>query len=89
MQFKKIWKEKNLFYKILLILGFIISITVIVLSFLAILGIYNKGFNLAVFLLGTLMVIQAIENYKINKKLTYYSLIVSVFIFLIFLFYFF
>ena len=89
MQLKKIWKEKNLFYKILLILGFIISITVIVLSFLAILGIYNKGFNLAVFLSGTLMLIQAIENYKINKKLTYYSLIVSVFIFLIFLFYFF
>ncbi len=89
MQLKKIWKEKNLFYKILLILGFIISITVIVLSFLAILGIYNKGFNLAVFLSGTLMLIQAIENYKINKKLAYYSLIVSVFIFLIFLFYFF
>ena len=84
MKLKKIWKERSLFYKILLILGLVISISIIILAILQLLGIYDEAINIFEPLLGVLMIIQAIENFKINKKLAVYSILVAIFIFLVF-----
>ena len=77
------WNNKTLPFKILTIFGIIISITVIVLSLLQIFNIWDKAINVFEPLLGVLMIIQAIENWKTHKALAYYSLFVAFFIFVV------
>lgn len=80
------WEEKSLFMKILTVIGFIMSISIIVLTFLQIFNIWDKAINIFEPLLGFLMLIQAIENWKSNKKTAYYSLFVAIFIFIVAIF---
>ncbi|MCM1370660.1 MAG: hypothetical protein NC181_02050 [Clostridium sp.] len=80
------WEQKTLFMKILTIVGFIISASVIILSFLQIFDIWDKAINIFEPLLGVLMLIQTIENWNSNKKTAYYSLFVAIFIFIVAIF---
>ena len=80
---KKSQEQKPLFMKTLSIISFAISIIVIVLSFLQIFGIWDKAINIFEPLLGVLMLIQTIENWKTNKKVAYISLFVTIVIFII------
>lgn len=75
------WKEEPLFLKILSIIGIIITIAIIILAFMQILNIWEN--DIFEPLLGILMIIQAIENWNINRKLSYYSLFVAIFIFIV------
>ena len=77
------WKEKTVFLKILEIVGIVISISIIVLAFMQLLNIWDKAINVFEPLLGVLMIIQAIENWNINRKMSYSSLFVAIFIFIV------
>ena len=79
----KDWNEKTIPFKILTIFGLIISVTIIVLALMQIFNIWDKAINVFEPLLGILMLIQAIENWKTNRATAYFSLFIAIFIFLI------
>lgn len=79
----KDWNKKTLPLKILTIIGVVISVTVIVLSFMQIFNVWDKAINIFEPLLGILMLIQAIENWKSNRSTAYFSLFVAIFIFIV------
>ena len=79
----KDWDKKTMPFKILTIFGLIISITIIVLSLMQIFNIWDKAINVFEPLLGVLMIIQAIENWKTNRATAYFSLFVAIFMFLV------
>ena len=79
----KDWNKKAIPFKILTIFGLIISITIIILSILQIFNVWNKAINVFEPLLGVLMLIQTIENWKTNKSTAYFSLFVAIFIFIV------
>lgn len=79
----KDWNKKTISFKILTILGLIISITIIFLSLLQIFNAWDKAINVFEPLLGVLMLIQTIENWKTNKSIAYFSLFVAFFIFVV------
>lgn len=79
----KDWNKKTVPFKILTIVGLIISVTIIVLSFIQIFNVWDKAINVFEPLLGVLMIIQAIENWKANKSIAYFSLFVAIFIFIV------
>ena len=79
----KDWNKKTLPLKIMTIIGFIISITVIILSLIQIFDTWDKAINIFEPLLGVLMLIQTIENWKTNRSTAYFSLFVAIFIFIV------
>ena len=79
----KDWDKKTIPFKILTIFGLIISITIIVLALMQIFNIWDKAINVFEPLLGVLMIIQAIENWKTSRATAYFSLFVAIFIFLV------
>ena len=79
----KDWNKKTIPFKILTILGLIISVTIIVLALMQIFNIWDKAINVFEPLLGVLMIIQTIENWKTNRLIAYFSLFVAIFIFLV------
>lgn len=79
----KDWNKKTLPFKILTILGLIISITIIALAIMQIFNVWDKAINVFEPLLGILMIIQAIENWKTNRSTAYFSLFVAIFIFVV------
>lgn len=79
----KYWNQKTLPFKILTLIGVIISITVVILAFMQIFNVWDKAINIFEPLLGVLMLIQTIENWKTNKSIAYFSLFVAIFIFVV------
>ncbi len=79
----KEWNKKTLLSKILTIIGFIISITVIILAILHIFNVWNNAIYVYEPLTGILMLIQAIEYWPKNKKVAYISLFAAIFIFIV------
>lgn len=79
----KDWNKKALSLKVLTIIGAIISIAVIILSLMQIFNVWDKAINIFEPLLGALMIIQAIENWKTNRSTAYFSLFVAIFIFIV------
>ena len=79
----KDWDKKTIPFKILTIFGLIISVTIVVLALMQIFNIWDNAINVFEPLLGVLMIIQAIENWKTNSSTAYFSLFVAIFIFLV------
>lgn len=77
-------KQRN--EKILTVLGLICSISIIILAVLQILDIWNRTIDLIEILLGVLMLIQTIQNWKRNREVAFISLAAAIFIFLISIF---
>ncbi len=82
MTFKD-WHKKTLSLKILTVTGCIIAIAVIILSLIQIFNIWDKAINIFEPLLGVLMLLQTIENWKDNRPAAYFSLFVAIFIFVV------
>ncbi len=76
----KEWNKKTLFEKVISIVGVIISITIIILAFLQIFNVWRNSIYVYEPLLGILMLIQAVQNWKKNKTVAYISLFASIFI---------
>ena len=86
---KSIWIQKSTSEKILSLFVSICSIIIIVLAFIQILGIWENSINVFEPLLGVVILIQAIQNWKKNKIVAIFSLCASIFIFLVAIFIFF
>ncbi len=88
MIFKE-WNKKTMLSKVLTVVGFIISITIIILSFLQIFSVWDNAIYIYEPLAGILMLIQTIEYWNKNKSVAYISLFASIFIFAVAIFIFF
>lgn len=77
------WNKRTLQLKALTIIGAVISIAVIILSLMQIFNVWDEAINIFEPLLGALMIIQAIENWKTNRSTAYFSLFVAIFIFIV------
>ena len=83
---RDIWSQKQTYEKVLSVMGIICSIIIIILACMQILGIWKTAINVFEPLLGMLMLIQAIQNWKKNKVVAIFSLCVAIFIFLVTIF---
>ncbi len=79
----KEWNKKTLLSKILTIIGFIVSITVIILAILNIFILWNNAIYVYEPLIVVLILIQAKEYWQKNKKVAYISLFAAIFIFIV------
>ncbi len=78
--------QKQTDKNVLKIMSNICSISIIILVFIQILGIWKNAIYVFQPLLGVLMLIQAIQNWKKNKLVTILSLCAAILIFLVTIF---
>ena len=83
---RTIWIQKNTGEKVLSVIATICSVIIIVLACIQILGIWENAINVFEPLLGVVILVQAIQNWKKNKIVAIFSLCASIFIFLVSIF---
>lgn len=83
---RDIWNQKQTYEKVLSVMGIICAISIIILACMQILGIWKTAVNIFEPLLGVLILIQAIQNWKKNKAVAIFSLCVAIFVFLVSIF---
>lgn len=83
-----IWSQKRTDEKVLYVLSNICSIIIIILVCMQVLGIWKTAKNIFTPLLGVVMLIQTIQNWKKNKSVANISLCAAIliFVFSIFIF---
>jgi len=77
---RDIWSQKQTNDKVLSVISMICSISIIILACMQILGIWRTAINVFEPLLGVLMLIQAIQNWKKNKDVAKVSLFAAILI---------
>lgn len=77
------WKEKTTGDKVITILGLVCSSLVIILSSLQLTDVWDKGNNVVGPLLGVLLLLQAIRNWKEQRIIAIFSFCVAIYIFVI------
>lgn len=80
---RDIWRQNQTDEKVLNIISSICSISIIILVFMQILGIWKTAINAFEPLLGVLMLIQAIQNWKKNRVVAIISLCAAILTFLV------
>ncbi|WPC42755.1 hypothetical protein [Clostridium sp. JS66] len=75
------WDQKQTDEKVLYVLSSICSISIIILASIQILGVWKTEINVVEPLLGVLMLIQTIQNWKKNKPVARISLCAAIIIF--------
>lgn len=75
------WNKKQTDEKVLSVFSNICSISIIVLVFMQILGVWKTAANVFEPLIGVLMLIQTIQNWKKNKEIDKISLCAAILIF--------
>lgn len=83
---RDMWNQKQINKKVLNVMSNICSISIIILVFIQIFGIWKNAIYVFEPLLGVLMLIQAIHNWKKNKLVTILSLCAAILIFLVTIF---
>lgn len=78
---RQIWNQKQTHEKVITVMGIACSISIIILAFMQVLGIWQNAINVFEPLLGVLMVIQTIQNWKKNKAVAMISLCAAILIF--------
>lgn len=79
--FKKVWEQLPQKDRILMVLITVFSFAVIVLAFTHLLGVWNDAIYVYEPLMGVVMVLQAIQNWKRNKVVSILSLCAALFVF--------
>lgn len=74
-------KEKSTVDKVMLILRIITSIVVVVFASLQLFGVWERAINFAVPLMGVMLLIQSIQEWKQHRGVAVFSLSAAVFIF--------
>lgn len=87
-KFRNIWNQAQANKKVLSIISSICSIIILALAFMQIFGIWKTAAKIFEPLLGVLMLIQTIQNWKKNKVVAIVSLCAAIliFVFSIFIF---
>ncbi|MDD3224968.1 MAG: hypothetical protein PHX70_09780 [Clostridium sp.] len=78
---KSRWSKKQADEKVLYVLSSICSISIIILACMQILGIWKTASNVFAPLMGVLMLIQTIQNWKKNRSVAKVSLCAAILIF--------
>ena len=78
----KNWNSKSTLEKVLVVLRMIISIIVMIAALIQLLGIWDTAINVAVPLLGILMIVQSIQEWKTNRGAAILSICSAIFIFI-------
>lgn len=78
---KKRWNEKTSIEKVLVIMRIVISIIVMVAAIIQLLGVWDKAINIAVPLLGILMIVQSIQEWKTSRGVAILGICSAIFIF--------
>ena len=81
MEGKIKWNEMIDSNKIMLIIRIIVSICVVALASLQLFGVWDKAINVAAPLMGVVLVIQAIQNWRQRRSVAVFELCASIFIF--------
>lgn len=77
---RDIWSQKQINEKVLSVISSICSISIIILACMQIFGVWKTAANVFEPLLGVLMLIQAIQNWKKNKVVAIVSLCAAILI---------
>ena len=75
------WNEMTVSAKAMIIVRIVASIGVIVLATLQLLGIWDKAINLAAPLIGVVLLIQSIQEWKQHRGVAIFGLCAALFIF--------
>ena len=75
------WSKKQTNEKVLYVIGVICSISIIILACMQILGLWKNAANVFEPLLGVLMLVQTIQNWKKNKAVAKVSLCAAILLF--------
>ena len=78
----KNWNEREKLDKAIIIIRIIISIIVIIIAAVQLLGIVDNAINLAVPLLGVLILVQSIQEWKTSRGIAMLGLCSALFIFI-------
>jgi len=79
--FKQVWAQLPIKEKVLMVLITTFSLIVIVLAMTQVLGLWNDATYVYVPLMGVVMVLQAIQNWKRNRVVSIFSLVAALFVF--------
>lgn len=75
------WNEKSTADKVMLIARIIASIGVVAFALLQLFGIWDKAINLAAPLIGVVLLLQSIQEWKSKRGVAIFGLCAAVFIF--------
>ena len=78
---KSNWKEKSTLGKVMLVARLLASVGVIVFALLCLLEIWNKAINVSVPLMGVVLVLQSIQEWKKHRGIAILGLCTALFIF--------
>ena len=78
---KRNWKELSNAEKLMLTVRIAASILVVVFAALQLLGVWDKAINLAAPLMGTVLLIQSVQEWKKQRRVAIFGLCAALFIF--------
>lgn len=81
--FRKGWKQLPKKERLLMVLITVFSFAVIALAMMHLLGVWNDAIYVYEPLMGVVMVLQAIQNWKRNKVVSIWSLCAALFVFVV------
>lgn len=78
---KRKWRELPLADKFMLSVRVVASILVVALASLQLLGVWDKAINLAAPLMGVVLLIQSVQEWKEHRRVAIFGLCAALFIF--------
>ena len=78
---KRKWKEMPAADKFMLIVRIVASILLVVFAALQLLGVWDKAINLAAPLMGIVLLIQSVQEWKKQRGVAIFGLCAALFIF--------
>lgn len=75
------WNEMTVSTKFMIIVRIVASIGVLVFATLQLLGVWDKAINLAAPLIGVVLLIQSIQEWKQHRGIAVFGLCAALFIF--------
>lgn len=78
---KRKWRDLSQADKFMLIVRVIASIMVVIFAALQLLGVWDKAINLAAPLMGIVMLVQSVQEWKKQRGIAIFGLCAALFIF--------
>ena len=77
----KKWNERTQADKLMMVARVVVSFLVVVFAALQLLGVWDKAINLAAPLMGIVLLIQSIQEWKQHRSVAIFGLCAALFIF--------
>lgn len=79
---KEKWNERTNNEKLLIIVRIVASIGVVIFSMLQLLGVWEKAINVSAPLVGVVLLVQSIQEWKKSRGVAVFGLLCALFIFI-------